>query len=67
MFFEIRKFPIFRRFDVFWQKNDDFSENSSYAYLHVLTVSALKVHRTKGVGQIYTLKLQNLARDCEES
>ena len=53
MFFEIRKFPIFRRFDVFWQKNDDFSENSSYAYLHVFN----------GLGtQTLSLKVQIFAK-----
>ena len=67
MFFEIRKFPIFRRFDVFWQKMMIFRKILHVLICMFLTVSALKVHRTKGVGQIYTLKLQNLARDCEES
>ena len=39
MFFEIRKFPIFRKVDVFFDKNDNFSKNSGHACLIPLSLA----------------------------
>ena len=42
MFFEIRKFPIFREVDVYFGKNDNFSKNYGHACLNPLSLAFLE-------------------------